>query len=101
MKRNTPSDANKIYTRIQSESKQLTTELRRNRDYYGNGDIFIQKNIDLVNQYLVSMDAYTTKDLKKVCHFTQSHNQYYSVVKSKRLSKRTHMVQQQALVLCK
>lgn len=49
-----------------TESKTLTNELRRNRDYYGQGDIFIKRNIDLCNNYLTSMDAYTTKDLKKV-----------------------------------
>jgi hypothetical protein len=56
-------------TRILTESKQLTNELRRNRDYYGGGDIFTQRNIDLCNQYLAQMDAYTLKDIKRVSLF--------------------------------
>jgi hypothetical protein len=42
----------------------LTTDLRRNRDIYG--DIFAPRNIDLVTQYLVNMETYTMKDLKRV-----------------------------------
>ena len=58
----------KYSTRILNESKQLTNDLRRNRDYYGAGDIFTQKNIDLCNQYLNQMEMYTMKDLKRVSH---------------------------------
>lgn len=72
-----------ISTRIQSESKTLITELKRNRDYYGNGDIFVQKNIDLVNQYLVNMESYTIKDLKKV---KNDRNFIVNIVKSERIS---------------
>lgn len=49
-----------------TESKSLTTELKRNKENYGNGDIFTQRNIDLVNQYIASMEAYTAKDIRKV-----------------------------------
>ena len=43
------------------------SELRRNRDIYKKGqDMFIQRNVDLVNQYLVNMETYIMKDLKKV-----------------------------------
>jgi len=45
----------------------LTNELRKNRDYYGAGDIFTQKNIDLCNSYLTMMETYTIKEMKKVC----------------------------------
>lgn len=55
-----------ISMKILDDSKRLTNELRKNRDYYGNGDIFTQRNIDLCNQYLAQTDSYTMKDLKKV-----------------------------------
>lgn len=64
------SSSSDLYTyysnKILADSKQLTNDLKRNRDYYGNGDIFIQRNIDLCNQYLHSIDQYTLKDIKRV-----------------------------------
>ena len=43
------------------------SELRKNRDFNGKGqDIFMPKNVDLVNQYLVNMETYTMKDIKRV-----------------------------------
>lgn len=55
-------------TRIITDSKQLTSELKKNRDRFGNGDIFMQKNIDLINNYLVNTETYLMKDVKKVSH---------------------------------
>jgi len=57
------------------------SELRKNRDYYGKGqDVFMQKNVDLVNQYLVNMETYTMKDLKRlrVKEFPPNHTWFNS-----------------------
>ena len=98
-------------TRVLNESKQLTNDLRRNRDYYGAGDIFTQRNIDLCNQYLQMMESYTVKDLKRVsdtirsflrisCHFLNLGFDIYTMIaESQGFPSGAHLAQLEAPIL--
>ena len=81
--------------RIQQESKTLTNELRKNKEFYGGADIFTKRNIDLVNKYIASMEAYSSRNLNLVnlvllLFFIMLTNFY--IVESKGLSSESLMV---------
>ena len=50
----------KLYTKIQTDSRELSLSLKRNMKNFSHGgtDIFIKRNVDLINRYLKLTESY-------------------------------------------